>query len=418
MRVLIVEPDLTGHHAPYLRLFLEAISELQQTAVVLTSREARRMPQYAIHLENIADRYVWDDRLDPPAPSLSRTRRLYRELIPAIVRHQADQVWVPYADFLTKYVGARAAIGFPPRWPQGVETEGLLFRGTFAYPLLDWRKLARRQIAELLTHRANWHRLHFLDSIPYEHICRTHPEHAHRFGLMPDPVEDIAEVPREVAREKLAIPVDGTYFAYLGLMYDKASAVRLLAAFQRAVLPPTCRMLLAGPMVDAVEHCVDQEFGELLRKGRVIKMNRHLSVSDVMLGVMASDVVCVPAKHRIGSSSFVIRAAAAGRPVLADNFGWTGLVVRRFNLGWPVDVDDATALAHAFESAIEQAAGWVRCVGADRFVRFHSAANFKAHWTVRLRERLGLPPEPNFVPWQWVVEVPPANGEPTGRSEN
>jgi glycosyltransferase involved in cell wall biosynthesis len=221
---------------------------------------------------------------------------------------------------------------------------------------------------------------------------------------MPEPVESAPRMSPDVAREKLGIPPSGRYAGYLGLMYDRNTVDRVLSAFRRANLPSDVRLLLAGPMVDSVRSCVNQDHGDLLRSGRVIAMDRHLNLEEVMLGVMACDLVCIPAKFRMGSSSFLIRAASAGRPVLADNFGWTGWAIERFDLGWQVDVNDIAAFARAFEVAMENAEGRRLSPAAERFVRFHSSENFKAHWTASLREQLELPPDPNFVPWEWVLD--------------
>jgi hypothetical protein len=105
----------------------------------------------------------------------------------------------------------------------------------------------------------------------------------------------------------------------------------------------------------------------------------------------------------MGSSSFVIRAAAARRPVLATDFGWMGWAVRKFGLGWTANVWDAAALGATIRQAMEQAAGWSMPAIAERFVRYQSAENFQAHWTARLRERLQLPPDERLVLWESVL---------------
>lgn len=401
-RVLIVEPDLTGHHAPYLRHMLCALAELKQEAAVLTCRGAAQTPQFALHLQDVSAGVEWDEILPPFNRSLGYTHRLFAELVQATKRLQAERVWVPYADFLSLYLGARASIGSKACWPQGVRSEGLVFRSTFAYPAPHWRKLLSKTLTRLFVHKANWDILHFLDPIPYELVCRKYPEQSHRFRLMPDPVESVEQVSPGIARQRLGLPESGRYAGYLGLMSEPSSVDRLLSAFGRATLPAEDRLLLAGPMTDSVRTCVNQRHGDLLRSGRVIKMERHLSLDEVMLGVMACDLVCIPAKFRMGSSSFLIRAATAGRPVLADNFGWTGWAIKRFDLGWQVDVSDLPAFSRSFKVAMENAGGHATSPAAERFVRFHSAENFKAHWTASLREHLKLPPDPNFVPWQWV----------------
>lgn len=404
MRVLIVEPDLTGHHAPYLRHMLAALAELKQEAAVLTCRGATESPLFALHLNDVSAGVSWDERLPPIGRSPGYTHRLFGELLQAVKRHGADRVWVPYADFMSLYLGARASIGAKARLPKDVCLEGLSFRGTFAYPAPQWRKLLSKTLTRLFVHRANWDVLHFLDPIPFERICRRYPHVSDRFRVMPDPVESVSRVEPDVARAKLGIPISGRYAGYLGLMTDRSAAERLLTAFRRAKLAPEDRLLLAGPMSEEVRSCVKQGHGDLLSSGQLVAIDRHLNLDDVMLGVLACDLVCIPAKFRMGSSSFLIRAAAAGKPVLADNFGWTGWAIERFDLGWKVDLNDPSAYARTLEAAVQNAQGKALSSASERFVRFHSAENFKAHWTASLREQVGLPSDPNYVSWQWVLE--------------
>lgn len=406
MRVLIVEPDLTGHHAPYLRHLLRGITDLGQDAVVLTSAGASQAPQFANHLQDASAGVTWDESLGPVSGSLRYTARLVAELRQAAKRYQVDQIWVPYADFVSAYLGARKLIGGQIKWPAGVEAEGLFFRGTFAYPAPHWRKHLRRAISRICLPHANWDTLHFLDPIPYEVIRKERPEMAPRIRLMPDPVESVPQVDADAARAKLNIPSDGRYLGCMGVLYDRTGIDLLLQAFRRAELGSTDRLLLAGPMSETVRTHVNGEFRDLIGAGRIVTIDRHLNLNEVMLAVMASDVVCVPLPFRMGSSSFVIRATAAKRPVLVDDFGWAGWAVRRFELGWQANVWDVFAFANAMRAAVEHAAAKTNSPAAERFVRYHSADNFIAHWTARLRERLGLPPDPNLVPWQWVLDEP------------
>lgn len=404
MRVLIVEPDLSGHHAPYLRHLLQSLAELQQEATVLTYNNSAESPQFGLHLRDVAAGVTWDDCLPSSSKAPRRVGFLFSELLKAVERHSADHVWVPYADFFSLYLGARVLVGRKARWPKDVWLEGLQFRGTFAYPAPNWRKVPSKLRSRLLLHRANWDVLHFLDPLVYEEICRRHPKMAGRFRVMPDPVEPVEPMQPELARGRLGIPPEGRYLSYLGLMADRDNVVRLFSAFEQANLPPDCKLLLAGPTTNEVQHCLEHDFGRTLRGGRVVQINRHLSLEEVKLGVLGSNVVCIPAKHRVGSSSFLIRAATAGRPVLADDFGWTGWAIETFQLGWKVDVTNIGAFARSMVEAMEQAPTIAGSPRAERFVQFHSAANFQSHWGAGIRKRLGLTADPCYRPWQWVLE--------------
>jgi hypothetical protein len=409
MRILILEPDMTGHHAPYLRHMIMALSDLGQEIVVATRPGATQSTQFALHLSDVANRAVFDESASSAVKSPYRNvMGLYESLHSAIQRHRPEHVWVPYADILTEYLAARALLGYKPPWQREVETEGLYFRGRFAYPVERWHRHFSRFLMGQLVQRFNWTVLHLLDPIPCEILQQKHPDRAGRIRLMPDPVESVPQLDPAVARGELGIPTDGRMISCIGVAIARKSIATFVSAFRQARISDTDRLLLAGPMSDETRHLISEEFGDLQQTGRIITIDRHLNLREVMLAVMASDLVCIPSTYRIGSSSFLIRAASARRPVLADGFGWTGWVVPRFYLGWSADMRDAHAVAEALPHALEGVAAWRPTPAAKRFVQFHAAENFQAHWTARLRERLQLPPDQNYVPWEWVLKEPAA----------
>jgi hypothetical protein len=289
-------------------------------------------------------------------------------------------------------------------WARDVEAEGLYFRGRLAYPVEQWQKLFTRSVSRYLIPRSPWTILHWLDPLVYDVLVQRFPEQAARHRLMPDPVEAVKPIQRTAARGELEIAIDGRYVGCVGVLNRHAGADMLLAGFRAARLAGTDRLLLAGPMDDTMRKLVNRENGDLVRAGRIVTIDRHLSVGDVMRAVMACDLMCVPRPFHIGSSSFVIRSAAARRPILVSRFGWRGWAVSKFGLGWASDISDAAALSTALESAMERTADWRLTPIGERFVRYHLADNFQAHWTARLRERLQLPPDKRLLRWETVFE--------------
>jgi glycosyltransferase involved in cell wall biosynthesis len=270
------------------------------------------------------------------------------------------------------------------------------------------RKQLMAALSRRLLPRANWHVLHFLDPITFDIIENAYPEDANRFRLMPDPVEHVSQIAPVEARRRLELPTDGRLVGCVGVLTERKGVDLLLKAFRRAKLGEGDRLLLAGPMNDVVRGQVESECGELLRSGRVLTIDRPLGVDEVMLAVMACDLVSVPNPHQLGSSSLVIRSAAAQRPVLASDFGWMRWAMSRFALGWLVNVRDTEAFARGLRVGLDEAAEMKQLPSAKRFVQFHGAGNFKAHWTARLRERLRLTRDERYLPWQWVMEESPA----------
>ena len=138
MRVLVFEPDHSGHRMQFARVLIEALSPWSNDVILFTSAEAAVSEEYRTHLDALTSTFRLEvsHNLVRGAPSrmaLSKLpifRNALRDLKP-------DHVYVPYADGLAQTLGAA-------RWlraaslPAGLEIEGILMRGRFAYPADHW----------------------------------------------------------------------------------------------------------------------------------------------------------------------------------------------------------------------------------------------------------------------------------------
>jgi glycosyltransferase involved in cell wall biosynthesis len=106
--------------------------------------------------------------------------------------------------------------------------------------------------------------------------------------------------------------------------------------------------------------------------------NEYLPDDLIQDAIASSDLTLVAYRHHVGSSGVLIRAAAAGVPVVAQRWGLMGRYVADRRLGLAVDPGNAPALA----SAIEHAAARTMTpdewdpVEATRFASEHSLAHF------------------------------------------
>src|SRR5690606_7657828 len=148
--------------------------------------------------------------------------------------------------------------------------------------------------------------------------------------------------------------------------------------------------LLAGPYAD------------LVRAGRIISIDRFVESDELGAALKAMDLVCTPYPRHVGSASIVIRAAAAGRPVVGSRYGWVKWAIERFGLGRTCNVENTDELAAALQAELEQAASFRLTSAAERWLAYHTPENFAATWTARVRERLGLPPAAAQHTWEWV----------------
>jgi glycosyltransferase involved in cell wall biosynthesis len=404
MRVLIVEPDLAGHHAPYLAHMIEALAELGVQPTVVVPTDAYDRVEYRIHLHSVRDRADFQCVVDAPTRGSAQAAYSKNAAIRrAIRRFEPDHLLVPYIDGVTQVATLLGATGLPTI-PRGLFCEGLLFRGGFAYGGLSARARLQHAVSRRLLSLSPWSVVHFLDPLPFDDVCSRDERLATRARLMPDPVDPAPHVSRAEARHALELDEDGRYIVLAGGIDRRKGADLLLHAFLRARLSSDDRLLLAGTLATEIKAMLTGEFEPLIAARRIVLLDRYLPQEQLLLAIVAADLVCVPYPDHIGSASILIRAAAAQRPVLSSDFGWAGHVTSRFDLGWTCNVRQSGELAHSLGSALDRAASWHRGEAGQRFAEFHSVANFRAHWTSALRTRLGLPEHPDIRSWKWVTE--------------
>ncbi len=73
----------------------------------------------------------------------------------------------------------------------------------------------------------------------------------------------------------------------------------------------------------------------------------YVSEADLIRELKACDVVLAPYANHIGVSGVVFWSAAAGKPILSQDSGWVGYVVKEANLGLTCDTSSPKALAEA-----------------------------------------------------------------------
>jgi glycosyltransferase involved in cell wall biosynthesis len=406
MRILIFEPDHGGHRLTFVRNMLRGFLELKQIEIIVaTNRKAVESPEFNAQLAPLAQQIKIDTETEPSTGNpLSLARHKLRAFQETIGRLSPDHIFVPYADGLTQMLGLARCMGISAI-PPGVESEGLLLRGGFAYTQSNRRGALQAQISRRLMGIAPWTITHFLDPIPFESVLRSSGKFAARSRLMPDPVEPPKTGDRFSARKQLGIPEHGRYVSCVGTLDGRKGIDLLIHAFASAKLAATDRLLLIGRLEARIRPLLENTYVDFVKKGRIILFDRYVSDDDLTAGVVAADVVCTPYPRHIGSASIVIRAASAHRPVLGSDFGWIASITERLKLGWTCRVTDREIFSSYLAKALEQADQYQLPEAGHRFVEFHTIANFNASWSARLRERLKLPPAPIQRTWQWVLDA-------------
>jgi glycosyltransferase involved in cell wall biosynthesis len=405
MRVVVYEPDPEGHRFAYLAHVMPALALLPCEPILLTTPAAAKAPEFALHLGPHAHRFAVDNSTTILAKprTLGRLRQQWADLVRAVRRVQPAHLYVAYGDGLVQIAGLERLLVRRP-WSDATEAEVLLLRGGYTYGAANVQKRLRAALSPALIRRGPWNRIHHINPDDVAVLSRGESEAAGRYRLMPDPVEPPSAASKTEARRALGIPDTGRYIGCAGMINKPKGIDLLLAAYQLAQrdLHENDRLLLAGRVAPEIRTILEHQFADDMQRGRVVLVERHLRGTEMNLAVAAMDVVCTPYPTHIHSASIVIRAAAAGRPVLGSAMGWMERTINRFQLGNVCDVSDSQAFAQAIIASLDAAERFAPTEASGRFAAFHSAENFTAHLTARLRERLGLPPVER-VEWEWVM---------------
>jgi glycosyltransferase involved in cell wall biosynthesis len=409
VHIVVFEPNPSGHRFTHVRRLVPALAALGQHLTFVTSREGLESEEYEAQIRAVAHLCEVEAsmRLDPNALFLGRFQSFAAELHRVATDLGADHVIMPYADGTIQVAGLRRLTG-RFRLPKGVELEGLLMRGSFAYSAPSLQETVRSKAWLTLTTAAPFRVLHHLDPIVIRELAKRAPTLFRRVHLMPDPADPINLLPRIDARRRLGIAEDGRYIGCVGSMDRRKGIDLLIRAFLAAPVAPADRLLLAGRHEPEIRTLLAGEAADDVRRGRIVSLDRYLGDDDLQRGIAAMDVVCTPYppdRSHSGSSSIAIHAAGQERSVLGSDMGWIGETIRRFGLGNVCNVADPAAFAQAISRSLDAADDFHLSDIGRRFVAFHRTENFAACFTRRLRERLGLPIDTSLPTWDWVLNA-------------
>jgi glycosyltransferase involved in cell wall biosynthesis len=403
-RCLIYERDVTGHRLQHVRHLTEALLEVGCEVVIALQSDAQQRVEYKVHLAPLEAHFqLRHDLNSQQGTGYFSVARRVDELLGTILVERPDWVYIPYADMMTQAAAVRSLLR-GGRDFRMAPIEGQVMRGRYAYPAGSLRARIGSYASRWLTQQSPWRVTHLLDTWVYNNLQGTASNT--EFRLIPEPVEPLPQVDSLEARRLLGIPLEGRYVATTGLMEPRKGIDLLVGAFARAKLRQDDRLLLIGKMHQTIRDLISRDYQALLNAGRIIIVDRYVSDFELGCGFAAGDVLVTPHPGQIGSSGTLVRTAAAGRPIIASNFGWVGWVTQQFELGATVDVTDLTAFANAIEATLNNTAAWRRGEKAARFCQYHTVKNQKAHWLVSLaRDRdLVLGELADRIDWSWVTE--------------
>jgi glycosyltransferase involved in cell wall biosynthesis len=360
------------------RLLADACAPYAQRITFATAPQTLSSSEFAEHFKMMPANFAVDDSMSSLVLTGKRfegvavARRGWTDLIQAIRRHQPDHVYLPHADILA--MGKMSRGMQLPIAPSRIDA--IFLSSSFAYRGLPLRQRVRSFLEFRGVRQLPVGRLLLIDPIAYDWLKENHPSIARRSELLPDPVSPVGTYDKCAARAELGLPVDGRWISCVGVLDSRKGVDEFVAAFAAARLAPGDRLLLAGRATEPVRAAVAVARSRI-GDGRIFLLDRLLSNREFDLAVSAADVVAVSHQfpHHLGSASVLIRAIAAGRPVLASERGWPGYVTHKHSLGW-IYPQDPDSRPRAIAQSLTSAQAFVLRSQARAFADFHSVSRF------------------------------------------
>ena len=365
--ILIFEPHSGGHRLNYVRLFAVAAQRSGADVTLSLPADVNETPEFKGHLTDTANS-VRQVSID------AKGRFGVVSWLSSQIRSGAySDVLIPYADggfaeCLTLFEATKLR-----RSSLHARVSLLKMRGTFAYE----QSGIRRSLQNFMTLRALTssviHRVYWIDAIAYEFVQKHCEALARKSVFLPDPVPQGRMLSCHDAADALKLPPGCSYIGLFGAIDERKGADRLIDAFNAAGLPARWKLLLAGKFSVTVRNRIHEKTAGL---NRIVALDRFIDNSELQTYFEACEFVCVPFRRHIGSSSTVIRAAAANRPVLGDSYGWIGEMTKRYQLGSVCDSSNEHALASAIQDFATAVKTWTPSPRHQQFVELHSEPNF------------------------------------------
>jgi glycosyltransferase involved in cell wall biosynthesis len=379
---------------------IQALLPLGVEVTLLTSCQATDSEEYQRHLGVVKGSYevIASDLFSESSQSggvrvngLAGLFSSMRTILDGLKSTRPDQFYVPFGNPLAHALGVPNPVSRYLR-KERIEAEIVLLFGKYAYKHRGLASKAKEQLALQLLANGPWVKVHHI--VPYAiDVMRSHGSRLRQIShLLPDPIDPPPRMSRLEACDLLGLDSSVRYVSLLGLIDQRKGVADLLAASEALGddLGAGVRVLLAGKNSPEARQLLAGRYRALVDSQRVVVIDRHLSADELWAACIASSLVTTPyPKHRY-SASILIRAAAVGVPVVANSIGWMEDVTNRYGLGWTCNTRNSAVFAEKIRSVLGLLDGYSPSRSMQRFVEFHTLANFQKQITSQIANRMGL----------------------------
>lgn len=365
-----------GHHPDYLWYVISCIQDRPEWELVIQTSAGfetylqKRLKSQALDLSRVRLDYLPEQQVKAwyQSPMILRSFSEWKAVLQGVKKHQVDQVLLMYADYFQ--LGLRWGASCP------VPVAGILFRPPYALNQGGWYEKLKTWVLRQCLKAKGFQPLFILNESLHEGIQALSP-HA-EVRTLPDPFEPIeVGAQTQEAFQKLYPKTQGKIqllsFGYL----DERKGIQALCQGLAQLSPESqsqIQLLLMGTCTPDFEQQLKQ-WTALAPRVECLLATTYQSEAMVQCAFQSCDWVWVGYPNFMGSSSVLVRAAAAGKPSLGGPEGEIGYLLAERNLGLSFPSYEAKVIAEALEKILNGQAK-VKKEALFAFAKAHSLENF------------------------------------------
>lgn len=385
MRILIIEPHASGHHANYLAWLARACRARKWRVVIATTPLAMTHPLIASMKSDrdsgIEFHAMQDVRTVARPTNLGLLRREfeYWRLIRAAVRGAGavtgiDAIILPYLDYCYH---AMAILGTPfagRSWCAISMRLSVEIRSDGSKPRLPlkWRFL-KRLVAD-----PTCKSLFVINpSVREMPLRRFTSKLVRKIRYLPDPADLWSGFKRDEARAALGISNTALAILVFGSIDERKGVDALLAALVSSPNLNGCVVILAGSQSEGVRRSLDTPAHlSLVAGGRVLALDHYLDEIEQARVFCAADLVWVGYRNHRYMSGVLVLAGKAGVPALGTSVGEIGRLIGGHSLGAIAMDDSPGEIARALGTMLDADARAAAGRRIEAFFSENSVENF------------------------------------------
>lgn len=330
MKVLIFEQFSGGHYTNYCRHLIEKFSnenEVESIIIATTEKhlEEKDLKNYlTIYNEKVS---VVKLANNVGASGTMKDRfNIFKNLSKVIKENKVDVVISTTADFVSTYSAIFSLIGYNPL--KNVKSIGIFHYG-YGKDKSDKKDFIKKIVYQLTYFMSKWKYKMFVNPIVYENIIKQK-----NMYLISDPVKVNKVYNKNEAREKLGLEINDRLIGYIGNIDRRKAVLEFLEAFfSIRDLDKKDKVLLMGKLDSEYKEFIIKKYKDEIENNRIIIIDRHLSFDEIEIGLGACDVVSVLYYDAPGLSANMLYAVCSGKRVIANSFGYTGMMINKFKIG-------------------------------------------------------------------------------------